>query len=99
MGETIIFIMVSKRTSIRPRNTIRYITKNNAISIDEYKSMVKFLSTELGVKVKAFEALSSTHPWLSLNHGDSQVTQAECRKPLGKCHLFAFVRWWFVLGA
>jgi hypothetical protein len=19
-------------------------------------------------------------------------------KPLGKCHLFAFVRWWFVLG-
>jgi hypothetical protein len=36
--------------------------------------MVKFLSTELGVKVKAFEALSSTHPWLSLNHGDSQVT-------------------------
>jgi hypothetical protein len=31
--------------------------------------MVKFLSTELGVKVKAFEALSSTHPWLSLNHG------------------------------
>jgi DNA primase catalytic subunit len=36
--------------------------------------MVKFLSTELGVKVKAFETLGSAYPWLSLNHGDSQVT-------------------------
>jgi hypothetical protein len=40
----------------------------------EYKSMVKFLSTELGVKVKAFETLRSAHPWLSINHADSQVT-------------------------
>jgi hypothetical protein len=31
--------------------------------------MMKFLSTELGVKVKAFETLGSAHPWLSLNHG------------------------------
>ncbi|VVH51606.1 hypothetical protein BPUTSESOX_399, partial [uncultured Gammaproteobacteria bacterium] len=60
--------------SSTPVSEIQIITENNAISIDEYKSMMKSLSTELGVKVKAFEALSSTHPWLSLDHGDSQVT-------------------------
>ncbi|WP_139699679.1 C80 family cysteine peptidase, partial [bacterium endosymbiont of Bathymodiolus sp. 5 South] len=60
--------------SSTPVSEIQIITKNNAISIDEYKSMVKFLSTELGVKVKAFETLRSAHPWLSINHADSQVT-------------------------
>jgi hypothetical protein len=54
--------------SSTPVSEIQIITKNNAISIDEYKSMVKFLSTELGVKVKAFETLRSAHPWLSINH-------------------------------
>jgi hypothetical protein len=34
--------------SSTPVSEIQIITENNAISVGEYKSMMKFLSTELG---------------------------------------------------
>jgi hypothetical protein len=49
--------------SSTPVSEIQIITENNAISVSEYKSMMKFLSTELGVKVKAFRRLCPFAQW------------------------------------
>ncbi|CAB5507256.1 hypothetical protein AZO1586R_2307, partial [Bathymodiolus azoricus thioautotrophic gill symbiont] len=61
---------------------IEIITENTAMSDDDYKSMMKFLSKELNVKVEAYNADTQTKPWLSINSGDSQVTE-----DLGARHL------------
>jgi hypothetical protein len=67
---------------------IEIITQNTVMSDDDYRSMVKFLSKELNVRVEAYNADSQTKPWLSINSGDSH----------GKCRLCPFARWWFLLG-
>jgi hypothetical protein len=45
------------------------------MSDDNYKSMMKFLSKELHVSVQAYNTYAQTKPWLSINPGDSQVTE------------------------
>jgi hypothetical protein len=51
-------------------------------TLTDYKSMMKFLSKELNIKVEAYNADTQTKPWLSINSGDSQVTE-----DLGARHL------------
>jgi hypothetical protein len=46
---------------------IEIITQNTVMSDDDYRSMVKFLSKELNVRVEAYNADSQTKPWLSIN--------------------------------
>jgi hypothetical protein len=43
-----------------PISNIRIITKNTAISDDDYKSMMKFLSKELNVRVEAYNSDAQT---------------------------------------
>ncbi|VVM19865.1 hypothetical protein BSPWISOXPB_8677 [uncultured Gammaproteobacteria bacterium] len=58
-----------------PISNIRIITKNTVISDDDYKSMMKFLSKELNVRVEAYNSDDQTKPWLSINSGDPQITE------------------------
>jgi hypothetical protein len=51
------------------------LSENTAMSDDDYKSMVKFLSKELNVRVEAYSSDAQTKPWLSINSGDFQVTE------------------------
>jgi hypothetical protein len=57
-------------------------TEGNKMGVDDYKVMVSFLSRELHIKVEAYNTYTQTKPWLSMNPGDSQVTE-----DLGAKHL------------
>ncbi|CAB5497785.1 hypothetical protein AZO1586I_233, partial [Bathymodiolus thermophilus thioautotrophic gill symbiont] len=46
---------------------IEIVTKNDKISVDDYKAMVSFLSRELHVRVEAYNTCTQTKPWLSIN--------------------------------
>ncbi|VVH50455.1 hypothetical protein BPUTSESOX_415, partial [uncultured Gammaproteobacteria bacterium] len=63
---------------------IKIITKNTTMSDDNYKSMMKFLSKELHVSVQAYNTYAQTKPWLSINPGDSQVTEDLGARHLGE---------------
>ncbi|WP_139699493.1 C80 family cysteine peptidase, partial [bacterium endosymbiont of Bathymodiolus sp. 5 South] len=58
-----------------PVSKIKIITQNTVMSDDDYKSMVKFLSKELNVRVEAYNFDAQTKPWLSINSGDPQITE------------------------
>ncbi|VVH50454.1 hypothetical protein BPUTSESOX_462, partial [uncultured Gammaproteobacteria bacterium] len=63
---------------------IEIVTKNDKISVDDYKAMVSFLSRELHVRVEAYNTYTQTKPWLSINPGDSQVTEDLGARHLGE---------------
>ncbi|WP_143243195.1 C80 family cysteine peptidase, partial [Bathymodiolus azoricus thioautotrophic gill symbiont] len=63
---------------------IKIITKNTAMSDDDYKSMMKFLSKELHVRVEAYNTDFQIKPWLSINPGDTQVKEDLSAKHLAE---------------
>ncbi|SSC11123.1 hypothetical protein BPUTEOSOX_950, partial [thiotrophic endosymbiont of Bathymodiolus puteoserpentis (Logatchev)] len=67
-----------------PVSKIGIITENNKISVDDYKAMVSFLSRELHIEVEAYNTYAQTKPWLSINPGDSQVTEDLGARHLGE---------------
>jgi cell fate (sporulation/competence/biofilm development) regulator YmcA (YheA/YmcA/DUF963 family) len=63
---------------------IEIMTENYKISVLDYKDMVNFLSRELHIKVEAYNADTQTKPWLSINPGDSQITEDLGARHLGE---------------
>jgi hypothetical protein len=70
-----VFKLSAINHSVGSVSKIKIITENTAMSDDDYKSMMKFLSKELHVRVEAYNDEAQGIPWLFISRGAPQVTE------------------------